>query len=147
MSFMISVLGVDKMDGGSSIVACNNSAGHERRSRTIRRRTIRRKRMTAHVQMSGTDQSEVQRALKDLGTRTAANLQSFNDAVPHASWLRRSEIELLTAGLLRAAKQAPQRRQLTPLGNIKNAFSWISRARKHRDEQQSSTRSLIEESR
>jgi hypothetical protein len=89
----------------------------------------------ALVQKSGTHQSErseVQRALKDLGTRTAANLQSFNDAVPYASWLRRSEIEHFTAGLLWAAKQAPQRRRPTSLGNIKNTFSWITRARTDR---------------
>jgi hypothetical protein len=88
--------------------------------------------MTALVQMSGTDQStcrEVQQALKDLSTRTAANLQLFNDAVPYASWLRRSEIEHFTAGLARAAKQAPKRRGAPPLGNIKNAFSWITRPR------------------
>lgn len=87
--------------------------------------------MTSLVQISGTDQSEcqdMQRALKDLGTRTAANLQSFNEAVPYASWLRRSEIEHFTAGLLRAAKRAPQRRRPTPLRNIKNVFSWITRA-------------------
>ena len=85
--------------------------------------------MTTLVQISGTDQSEVQRALKDLGTRTAANLLSFNDAVPYASWLRRSEIEHFTAGLVRAAKQAPKRRWPTPFGNIKNAFSWVKRER------------------
>jgi hypothetical protein len=84
------------------------------------------------VQMSCTDQSghrEVRRALKDLHTRTAASLQAFNDAVPHASWLRRSEIERFTVNLLWAAERAPQRRRLTPLGKIKNAFFGITRIR------------------
>ncbi len=82
--------------------------------------------------MNGSDQTghrEVERALKDLRTRTAANLQAFNDAVPNASWLRRSEIERFTVDLLRAAERAPQRRRPTPLGNIRNAFSWIRRVR------------------
>jgi hypothetical protein len=72
---------------------------------------------------------EVRRALKDLRTRTAASLKAFNDAVPHASWLRRSEIERFTVDLLWAAERAPRRRRPIPLGNIKNAFSWITRAR------------------
>jgi hypothetical protein len=82
--------------------------------------------------MNRTDQPghrEVRRALKDLRTRTAASLRAFNDAVPHASWLRRSEIERFTVDLLWAAERAPRRRRPTPLGNIINAFSWITRAR------------------
>jgi hypothetical protein len=82
--------------------------------------------------MNGSDQTghrEVERALKDLRTRTAANLQAFNDAVPNASWLRRSEIERFTVDLLRAAERAPQRRRSIPRGNIRNAFSWIRRVR------------------
>lgn len=82
--------------------------------------------------MSFTNQDrhrEVQDALKDLGTLTAANLQAFNDAVPYNSWLRRSEIERFKVDLIRAAERAPQRRRPTPLGNIKNTFSWIRRVR------------------
>ena len=79
--------------------------------------------------MSRTEQSghrEVGRALRDLRTRTAASLKAFNDAVPHASWLRRSEIERFTSDLLRAAERAPQRRRPKPLGKIMKAFSWIN---------------------
>jgi hypothetical protein len=79
--------------------------------------------MRPPVQMNFTDQSgrrEVRRALKDLRTRTDANLQAFNDAVPYASWLS-------TIDLLWAAERAPQRRRPTSLGSIKNAFSWITR--------------------
>jgi hypothetical protein len=72
---------------------------------------------------------EVRRALRDLRTRTAASLRAFNDAVPHASWLRRSEIERFTVDLLRAAERAPQRRRSAPLGKIMNAYAWITRAR------------------
>jgi hypothetical protein len=82
--------------------------------------------------MNRTDQyghREVRRALRDLHSRTAASLMAFNDAVPHASWLRRSEIERFTVELLWAAEHAPQRRRPTPLGMIKNVLSWIERAR------------------
>jgi hypothetical protein len=82
--------------------------------------------------MNCTDQSghrEVRRALKDLRTHTAASLHAFNDAVPYASWLRRSEIERFTVDLLWAAERAPVRRRPTPLGKIQNAFSWITRLR------------------
>jgi len=82
--------------------------------------------------MNYTDQSghrEVRRALKELRSSTAASLQAFNDAAPHASWLRRSEIERLTADLMWAAERAPRRRRPTPLGKILNAFSWITRTR------------------
>ena len=72
---------------------------------------------------------EVERALKDLHTRTAANLQAFNDAVPNASWLRRSEIERFTEDLLRSTEWAPQRRRSTPLGNIRKALSWFTQVR------------------
>ena len=80
--------------------------------------------------MSRTEQSghrEVGRALRDLRTRTAASLKAFNDAVPHASWLRRSEIERFTGDLLWAAQGAPQRRRPTLPGKTKNAFSWLTR--------------------
>lgn len=76
--------------------------------------------------MNSTEQSgtrDVHRALQELRIRTTANLRAFNDAVPHASWLRRSEIERFTDALLQAAQQAPERRQLTPFGRIRNAFS------------------------
>jgi len=72
---------------------------------------------------------EVRRALKGLRSSTAASLQAFNNAVPHASWLRRSEIERFTVDLLWSAERAPQRRRPTPLGRIRNAFSWITRAK------------------
>ncbi len=75
------------------------------------------------------DHREVRQALKDLRTRTAASLLAFNDGVPYASWLRRSEIESFTAELLWAAERAPQRRRPTPLEKIKNVISWIRRAR------------------
>ena len=74
-------------------------------------------------------QREVRRALKDLRTRTAASLRAFNDAVPHASWLRRSEIERFVVDLLWAAERAPQRRRPTLLGKIQNAISWITRVK------------------
>jgi hypothetical protein len=80
--------------------------------------------------MNGTDQSgqpEVRQALSDLRTRTATSLQTFNDAVPHASWLRRSEIERFTVDPLSAAERAPRRRRFTPFGKIINAFSRITR--------------------
>lgn len=68
---------------------------------------------------------EVLRALKDLHTHTAANLQAFNHAVPHASWLRRSEIERLTSDLLYAAERAPHKRRYTSFGKMMVAFSRI----------------------
>lgn len=80
--------------------------------------------------MNFTDQSQhqgVQRALNDLRTRTAANLQAFNDAVPYHSWLRRSEIENITINLLRTARLAPQRRRPATVWKIKHAISWIRR--------------------
>lgn len=80
--------------------------------------------------MSRANQSgrlEVRRALQELRRRTAASLQEFNAAVPHASWLRRSEIERFTVDLLRVAERAPQRRRFTALGAIKYVQSWIAR--------------------
>jgi hypothetical protein len=82
--------------------------------------------------MNGTDQSrhrEVRWALKDLRTRVAASLRAFNDAIPHASWLRRSEIERFTVDLLSAAERPPQRHRATSFGKITNAYSWITQAR------------------
>jgi hypothetical protein len=79
------------------------------------------------------DQSEhpeVRRALKGLRSSTAASLRAFNDALPHASWLRRSEIEHFTVDLLWAGPvRALRRRRPTPLGKVSNAFSWVTRAR------------------
>lgn len=72
---------------------------------------------------------EVGRALKHLRIRTTENLQAFNDAVPNASWLRRSEIERFTVDLLRSAELAPQRRRPIALGNIAKALSWITQVR------------------
>lgn len=83
--------------------------------------------------MNGSEQSgypEVRRALKELRSSTAASLRAFNRAVPHASWFRRSEIERITFDLLWSAERAPQRRRPTLLGKIRNAFSWITRARR-----------------
>ena len=83
--------------------------------------------------MTNSDEAEhpeVRRALKDLHTRTAASLRAFNDAVPYASWLRRSEIDRFTVDLLWAAERAPQRRQPTSLRMIKKAFSWSTRSRR-----------------
>lgn len=82
--------------------------------------------------MNRTEQSghpDVRRASNDLHTRTAASLQAFNDAVPYAFWLRRSEIERFTVNLLWATELAPQRRRHTRLGKIIIAFSWITRVR------------------
>jgi hypothetical protein len=82
--------------------------------------------------MNSMDQSEdpeVRRALRDLRSSTAASLRAFNRAVPHASWLRRSEIERFTVDLLWSAEGAPRRRRPTPLRKIRNAFSWITRTR------------------
>jgi len=76
---------------------------------------------------SQSEHREVRRALNDLRTRTASNLQAFNAAVPYAFWLRRSEMERLTVDLLWAAERAPQRRRPTPLVKISNAISWIAR--------------------
>jgi hypothetical protein len=84
--------------------------------------------------MSGSYQSEhqdVSRALKILHTRTTANLQEYNNAVPHAFWLRRSEIALLTNDILYAAKRTPRKRQFASFGNMMGAFSrftWIRAA-------------------
>ena len=82
--------------------------------------------------MNSTDpggRQEVERALNDLHIRTAENLRAFNDAVPNASWLRRSEIERFTEDLLRSTEWAPQRRRSTPLGNIRKALSWFTQVR------------------
>jgi hypothetical protein len=84
--------------------------------------------------MNGSYQSEHQdvlRALKTLHSRTIANLQEFNNAVPHASWLRRSEIALLTNDLLYAAKRTPRKRQFASFGKMMVAFSrfaWVRAA-------------------
>jgi hypothetical protein len=83
--------------------------------------------------MNSTEQGgrqEVGRALKDLQIRTAKNLRAFNDAVPNASWLRRSEIERFTVDLLRSTEWAPQRRRSMAFGSIKKAFSWVTRVGK-----------------
>ena len=71
--------------------------------------------------------SDVRRALTELRARTSANLEAFNDAVPYASWLRRSEIESFTADLTRATERAPQRRRLVFLDKITPVHSWITR--------------------
>lgn len=80
--------------------------------------------------MNRTDRSghsEVRRALKDLRARTAANLRAFNSAVPHASWLRRSEIERFTGDLSWSAERAPQRRWRAPFRRVMDAISRMRR--------------------
>jgi hypothetical protein len=47
--------------------------------------------------------------------------------VPHASWLRRSEIERFTVNLLSATEGAPRRRQSNLPGSLKNALCRIAR--------------------
>lgn len=71
--------------------------------------------------------AETHQALIDLRSRTESSLRLFNTAVPHALWLRRSEIDGLTTELVWAAQKAPHRRRPTPLGQIKNALSWVRR--------------------
>lgn len=71
--------------------------------------------------------ADIRQALVDLRSRTESSLRLFNNAVPHALWLRRSEIDRLTTELVWAAQKAPQRRRPTPLGQIRNALSWVGR--------------------
>lgn len=73
------------------------------------------------------EHGEIRQALKELRGRTAASLKAFNDTVPYASWIRRSEIERLTGDLLRVAERASRRHQPTRLENIKNALCRIAR--------------------
>lgn len=72
---------------------------------------------------------ETRQALQDLRSSTAANLRAFNDAVPYASRLSRSEMKRFTVDLLWSTKRAPQRRWPSLLGKIANTLSWIKRAR------------------
>ena len=71
--------------------------------------------------------AEIHQALIDLRSRTESSLRLFNNAVPHATWLRRSEIDRLTADMVWAVEKAPLRRRPTPWGQIKNALSWVGR--------------------
>lgn len=72
---------------------------------------------------------ETQLALQDLRSSTAANLRTFNNAVPHAFRLSRSEMKRFTLDLLWSTKRAPQRRGPSLRGKIANTLSWIRRAR------------------
>ena len=72
---------------------------------------------------------EARQALQDLRSSTAANLRAFNNAVPYAFRLSRSEMKRFTADLLWSTKRAPQRRWPSLLGKIANTVSWIRRAR------------------
>lgn len=81
--------------------------------------------------MTATEQSAgpaMRQALQDLRRSTVANLQAFNETVPHASRLRRNEIKRFTVDLLWAVKRAPKRRAPSPFGKVGNVFSWITRA-------------------
>jgi hypothetical protein len=81
--------------------------------------------------MTATEQSPgvaMRQALQELRQSTAANLQAFNEAAPHASRLRRNEIKRFTVDLLWAVKRAPKRRAPSLFGKIGNVFSWITRA-------------------
>lgn len=64
------------------------------------------------------DERDKRLALETLQSHTANNLQAFNDSVPHASWLRRSEIKRFTSDLLLATQSAPVIRQSSSLGRI-----------------------------
>ncbi len=75
--------------------------------------------------IDGSRHTIVRQALRNLSTQITGNLNAFNDAVPHASWLRRSEIDRFTADLLRATERAPQQR--APFAMIRGAFSWATR--------------------
>ena len=81
--------------------------------------------MTATEQFAG---PAMRQALQDLRRSTAVNLQTFNEAAPHGSRLRRNEIRRFTVDLLWAVKRAPKRRAPSPFGKIGNVFSWITRA-------------------
>lgn len=74
-----------------------------------------------------TEGRKVQQALSELRTRTAANLQAFNDAVPYTSWLRRSEIERFTSELQRSTETAPRRRRFALPKRLPSVFAWITR--------------------
>lgn len=52
----------------------------------------------------------VTQALLDLRKRITVSLRAFNDATPHASWLKRSEIARITRDILRTAERASRRR-------------------------------------
>jgi hypothetical protein len=71
--------------------------------------------------------ADIHQTLLDLRSRTETSLRLFNNTVPHASWLRRSEIDRLTSDIVWAVAKAPQRRRPTPFGQIKNALSWVGR--------------------
>ncbi|MEO3431358.1 hypothetical protein AAFN88_21050 [Pelagibius sp. CAU 1746] len=75
------------------------------------------------------ERREMRQALQDLRSSTAANLRAFNDAVPYASRISRSEMKRFTVDLLWSTKRAPQRRWPSLLGKIANTLSWIKRAR------------------
>lgn len=71
----------------------------------------------------------MRQAMQNLRRSTAENLRTFNDAVPFADRLRRSEMKRFTVDLLWATKRAPQRRWPTLFGKIGNAYSWIKRVK------------------
>ncbi len=82
--------------------------------------------------MTNTDQPtcrETRQALQHLRSSTADSLRAFNDAVPIASRLRRSEMKRFTIDLLWSTKRAPQRRWPSLLGKMANTLSWVRRAR------------------
>lgn len=64
------------------------------------------------------DERNKRLALETLQSHTADNLQAFNNSVPHASWLRRSEIKRFTSDLILATESAPVIRQTGSLGRI-----------------------------
>lgn len=72
---------------------------------------------------------ETRQALQDLRGSTAANLRAFNNAVPFASRLSRSEMKRFTVDLLWSTKRAPQRRWPSLLGKVANTVSWLRRAK------------------
>jgi hypothetical protein len=73
---------------------------------------------------------DVQLALQELRSRTAASLRAYNDAVPYASWLRRSEIERFTTDLSKLTERASQWRRPAGFARIKRALCWIARGGK-----------------
>jgi hypothetical protein len=75
------------------------------------------------------DTSAVNDALTDLRKRITVSLRAFNDATPHASWLRRSEIARITEHALRVAENA-SRRRTAPIRMIKSLLFGLRHRRR-----------------
>lgn len=66
----------------------------------------------------------VAQALADLRQRITVSLRAFNDATPHGSWLKRSEIARITRDVLRIAERA-SRRRAPPVRALDGMDSWL----------------------